>query len=359
MKMGYERMISTILLLIMLLSTYAYFRVAHCESAMIADPSYLPLQIAFSSTPNSDTSTQINQVEATTPERPNPHWNKTRCSSCHENTGSNGMSKIRKPSNAHLCMDCHEDDIAHVYIHPIGLEISKEREGTIQNKWNGDLRLDKNNKMSCYTCHDLLEQCLPERSHQSKRNYNFLRGGPYPNRYSICYRCHDSTKYERRNPHDQIAKNGYLKLEKCRLCHEIDTEKTIKSGIEKNIEQYPLLNGLNDDRTLLCIRCHRKIDHPSSAFRVKSDKKYRHLVKIGGNEKQTLNKFSSETGVTLPIEPDTGRIYCGTCHQPHQPGVFSGEKISKMSPSIHRLRAKPICKFCHEIYGSIQDMEAR
>ncbi len=285
----------------------------------------------------------------------NPHWVKNQCKACHVTEGKNIVSRLLKTERDGLCLDCHKDDIAHVYIHPIGLSIPKEKRALTNKQWGDELRLDDDSKMTCLTCHDLLDQCLPERSHQLKRNPRFLRGGPYPNRSDLCYRCHDSSKYERKSPHDQIAENGALKVKNCRLCHEIDINKKLKSGIDRDIGQYPLIKGLNHDRTLLCIRCHRKIDHPSNSVRIKSNKKYRHLVKIGKYEKQTLEKLEKSTGIELPLEPNTDRIYCGTCHQPHQPGVFAGDDPSPFKPADHRLRSKPICKHCHDFYDYILD----
>lgn len=349
--MGFERMASTLLFITIFFFSHVLVRVVYGESFSDKRELILTSLVAMSSDPNSvpDVPSKDNT------NRINPHWDKSRCNVCHDKARVKSASDIKKPSEKDLCMECHEDDISHIYIHPIGLAITKKRMASISKRWNGNLRLDSNARMTCQTCHDLLDQCLPERTHQAKRNPRFLRGGPYPKRYSLCYRCHDSAKYERRNSHDQIADNGMLKLEKCRLCHEIDTGKKIPRGIKKDLSKYPLLKGLNEDRTLLCIRCHRKIDHPSSAFRVRSEKKYRHLVKIGSNEKKTLMQQTTETGIDLPLEPNTDRIYCGTCHQPHQWGVFAGEDPKSAPVVDRRLRSDPICKHCHDIYGSLME----
>ncbi|MCU7905645.1 MAG: hypothetical protein KZQ76_07235 [Candidatus Thiodiazotropha sp. (ex Epidulcina cf. delphinae)] len=245
-------------------------------------------------------------------------------------------------------MNCHAEDVVHKYIHPIGLKLSKEKAQAVSEKWGGDLRLDDKNRLTCQTCHDLLEQCLSGRSYQAVRNRRFLRGGPYSRRHKLCYRCHDSAKYERLNSHDQIADNGMLKVSKCRLCHEVGIKDRLKSGIKRDIGRFPLLKGLNEDRTLLCIRCHRKIDHPSGSFSVKSIKEYRHLVRIENKKKSTLERQNVETGIVLPLEQNTGRIYCGTCHEPHQPGVFAGEARAAAPKTKNRLRAKHICTHCHD-----------
>ncbi len=286
----------------------------------------------------------------------NPHWESDRCKSCH--IGEPGIGKYDLIGDSEvLCMDCHSEDTKHIYIHPVKVDLPINRRTAITINWNGNLRLDDNGKISCQTCHDLLNQCLKNRAYQHNLNPRFLRGGPYQNRYAICYRCHDAEKYEQTNSHDQIdTKTGLMKIDKCRLCHEVDIQKSVKAGIQRDLKQYPIIKGLNEDRTLLCIRCHRKIDHPSQGFTVRSNKKYRHFIPMSQEKWNTLKKQSNETGVYLPLEPVTERIYCGTCHQPHQSGVFSGEEIGTPTRSNHRLRASSICKYCHDIYGSMESL---
>ncbi|MET0071139.1 MAG: hypothetical protein ABW096_13970 [Candidatus Thiodiazotropha sp.] len=349
-------MISTITILILVFIIVAMVRIAYADFTGY----FNEVIFAFNSIRDNRLHTQSSIIRATADNSPispnNPHWDNTKCNYCHdEDKGIPPSDGNGADLNDALCLECHEDDVTHTYIHPVGLKISNDRRSVINELWNGDLHLDEKGVMTCHTCHDLLDQCLAERTHQKSRNPRFLRGGPFPNRFTLCYRCHDSSQYERVNSHDQITKHGYLKMNKCRLCHEIDTNERVKSGIIKDLIKFPLLKNMDDDRTQLCIRCHRKIDHPSSAFTIKSHKKYRHLVRIDNNKKRSLESMIRQTGIKLPIEPNTERIYCGTCHQPHQPGVFAGEKQTGVVMENHRLRSAHICKFCHEIYDELFD----
>lgn len=179
-------------------------------------------------------------------------------------------------------------------------------------------------------------------------NPRFLREGPYSKRTDICYKCHDPSKYKMLVAHEQIAPNGTLRLNKCRLCHIVKSKGPIKSGIKRDLSKYPLINNLNSDRIRLCIRCHKKIDHPTNKIQLYSLNTYRHFVPITEEKKRTLDEMKVKTGIFMPLEPDTGRIYCGTCHEPHQPGVFEGEAKTSMRGTKNRLRAKQICAYCHD-----------
>jgi predicted CXXCH cytochrome family protein len=357
--MGYKPTFSILLIVSLLLGIDSIVRVIIARTILDQNWNKNTLQVVLSSTHNVQSEIREEVKNTVSIEHVNPHWDKTKCHTCHDNTTSSKANILKASESEGLCSNCHEDDTSHIYIHPTGIKVPNSRKAKISKNWAGKPRLDKSDRLTCQSCHDLLDQCLPGRSHQVKLNPSFLRGGPYPNRYTLCYRCHDSKKYERNNPHDQIADNGLLKVKMCRLCHEVEVNKNIKHGIEKNLRKYPLLKDMNEDRTLLCVRCHRKIDHPSSSLRVSSNKKYRHLVKIDNNKKSTLEKQNIETGIVLPLEPYTGRIYCGTCHQPHQAGVFKGETLEPVTMKNHRLRSKPICKHCHDIYGSYIDIEKK
>ena len=95
----------------------------------------------------------------------NPHWDKTQCKSCHLRDAKNGDLALRSTNDKVLCMRCHTEDVVHKYIHPVGIEISAKEFAKINEKWNGMLRLDKTNRLTCLICHDLVSQCLPGRSY--------------------------------------------------------------------------------------------------------------------------------------------------------------------------------------------------
>lgn len=278
----------------------------------------------------------------------NPHWDSTKCKTCHVNEATKGQPRLRSKNDKELCIRCHSDDVVHKYIHPSEVNIPKSFSKRIKKNWKDSLHLDSKNRLTCITCHDPLNQCLKGRSYMSTQNPRFLREGPYSKRTEICYKCHDSTKYKKLIAHDQIDDKGFLKLNKCRLCHQIKRNRKIKSGIERDLSKFPLISNLNSERTLLCIRCHKKIDHPTSAFRVSSVNTYRHLIAITDEKKKTLDTMKVKTGIYMPLEPDSGRIYCGTCHEAHQPGVFKGEEKTSLNGTKKRLRANTICTYCHD-----------
>ncbi|MEW8030158.1 MAG: hypothetical protein AB2792_16555 [Candidatus Thiodiazotropha sp.] len=355
--MDLERMITTIFIAFLILGLHTVASLVYGEIITGQKTRKPSLTVALSSVNDLQSETASVQNRSRSPESANPHWDKTQCNACHIGEFKEGAFSLHTEDHEKLCRECHKDDVAHSYIHPVGLTLTQDKKKIINQKWQGSLPLGDDGGLTCQSCHDVLDQCLPDRSHQVKRNPRFLRGGPYQNRFTLCYRCHDASSYERVNSHDQIAENGMLKMEKCRLCHIVDINDRVKSGIDRDLEHFPILSGMNEDRTLLCVRCHRKIDHPSASFTVKSIKKYRHLVKIEGENKQTLKRQNLETGVVLPIEPYTDRIYCGTCHQSHQSGVFAGEEKSSAKLKNHRLRTDSICRHCHDIYGAIMDTE--
>jgi predicted CXXCH cytochrome family protein len=278
----------------------------------------------------------------------NPHWDVAMCGACHISEAKKGNPELRAKDDRELCMRCHSEDVVHKYIHPAGIDIPKDYSKRIAKNWKNALHLDSNKRLTCTTCHDPLNQCLKGRSYMSKVNINFLREGPYSKRTEICYKCHDASKYKKMIAHDQIGKDGFLKLNKCRLCHKIKNSKKIVSGIDRDLEKFPLISNLNEERTQLCIRCHKKIDHPTSAFRVASVNTYRHLITITDEKRKTLDRMKAKTGIFMPLEPDTDRIYCGTCHEAHQPGVFAGEAKTSLNGTKNRLRANMICTYCHD-----------
>lgn len=278
----------------------------------------------------------------------NPHWDKQKCDVCHLSTPQKGKPDLRNSDVMVMCLECHEDDVVHKYIHPAGVKVPKSFAARMKKNWKKGIRLNQKNQLTCSTCHDMLNQCLPKRSYMSRLNPRFLREGPYRSRTEVCYKCHDDTKYKKLVAHDQISDDNTLKLNKCRLCHQVKARGRVKRGIKRDQSDYPFINNLDNDRKLLCIRCHKKVDHPTSAFRVASINSYRHLVRITGDKKRTLDKMKAETGMFMPLETDTGRIYCGTCHEAHQPGVFAGEAKRPVPKTQKRLRADRICTYCHD-----------
>ena len=61
-----------------------------------------------------------------------------------------------------------------------------------------------------------------------------------------------------------------------------------------------------------------------------------------------MAQMSRENEITLPLEPETGRIYCATCHNPHEKGVINNKSLAKGADDKNRLRLNKLCTHCHK-----------
>ena len=52
-----------------------------------------------------------------------------------------------------------------------------------------------------------------------------------------------------------------------------------------------------------------------------------------------------------PLEPASGRIFCATCHNPHERGVQRDARVDRGADGYKRLRTvggETICSNCHD-----------
>jgi hypothetical protein len=194
-------------------------------------------------------------------------------------------------------------------------------------------RLSGDGKLTCLTCHDLESQCLPERSQERIHNPAFLRGGPYRQRFELCYRCHDDRGFERLNAHDQISPRGEVRSDICLICHQGPQGEGLRSG---------------DNLIWLCRACHPWRPHPSSGFGFGREGVPNHLVAPSEAVLGRMRESEQKSGIALPLDPNTGRIYCATCHDPHAAGVVATARVESGSDRGDRLRAKYMCLSCHD-----------
>lgn len=149
------------------------------------------------------------------------------------------------------------------------------------------------------------------------------------------------------NPHEQITDEGYIRWAKCAICHpEVpDIEKA------KSIEDVKLL--FEDDLKQGCYRCHPQRIHPGGEWigtalgREKGAPN--HLIVPPPQIRENIELSMKENSVILPFEPGTGKIFCGTCHNPHERGLLIG-KADTGADNEKRLRAMPggsVCQHCH------------
>jgi hypothetical protein len=199
--------------------------------------------------------------------------------------------------------------------------------------------------MSCVTCHDLPAQCLAERRLERNRNPRFFRGGPFASRTAQCYYCHDARQYERLDAHQQVGAGGELRGATCQLCHSDDLER-LRAAPE--IEDLRFVGG--PDLSSLCTRCHPWVPHPGGNFAFgRKREPTEHLVKPPQKILRRMQQRAAQSGLTLPLEPRTGKVFCATCHEPHEAGVVSGRQTVVPGGEVkHRLRAAELCLRCHD-----------
>lgn len=259
-------------------------------------------------------------------ETTNIHYTGKYCEECHEKKPVKGGSTYLKYNSDfnQLCR-CHIYK-AGEYTHPVDIVPSEEKKAKIPP----DLPL-LDGKVSCTTCHDIYLQCN-EDVESKFSNRRFLRGAPFNRRTDLCFKCHDDTRYRKLDPHVQLDENGDIILGRCLYCH---VEKP--DELRASFKDVKLVGNLLE----LCQRCHVKSrKHPADA---------EHLVippvKILNKMKKTENQF----GIILPLDYE-GKIYCATCHNPHQKGVIPYERAGAPGASEHTKQRFPgkICVACHE-----------
>ena len=276
-----------------------------------------------------------------------PHWQKDACLSCHKekpkkhNLKQSNL-KLHTTDINKLCNSCHTSISKHKYIHPFGMKPSKKIKKNMLGVFSKAVKRG-GGKLTCITCHDLSLTCLPEKKSKQGLNPLFFREGPYKTRTELCYRCHDKTKYKRLNPHDQISEKGVLNEKICTVCHvSIEKLKTAKSikDVDFNYE---------GNLSAMCAGCHPVKRHPGGSFSFFSDKKGpNHLVKPSENILKHKLKMEKKNNIVFPLEPGSGKVFCGTCHNPHEKGVIKVEAAAKGADADKRLRMKKLCTNCHD-----------
>ena len=196
--------------------------------------------------------------------------------------------------------------------------------------------------MTCTTCHDLRISCLDKKDAELT-NPLFFRGGFYGKvRTDICYECHDRKQFQRLNPHKQISKSGRLNKKSCRVCHSLvpDDGEVFSATMKFNVKQ---------DLSSMCMGCHKKRAHPGALFKFGAKgKELEHIVVPSEKIAIKLEESQQKGHIALPLEPGSGKIFCGTCHNVHQKGVIKRVIAAKGADSKNRLRQQKICINCHE-----------
>ncbi|MCW9025662.1 MAG: hypothetical protein OQK73_13390 [Gammaproteobacteria bacterium] len=271
----------------------------------------------------------------------NPHWHDNRCESCHVSNILEGedQSALKETDPRKLCESCHNNTDRHDLQHASGVKLSVEMQKQLSESFRNAL---DNGVATCINCHDVPAQCLSERRHEQRRNPKFLRDGPYLSRTDICYQCHNKTTYTRLNPHDQITEDKKLRKETCGLCH--DDSKGLSEA--KNIDEVGF--NIKGDLSKMCNGCHPWKPHPGGNFLFNRNRQVEHLVVPSDVMQEHMKLMEKQNGIILPLDPNTGKVFCATCHNPHEEGVVKSVAANKGADSSRRLRAKEICNNCHE-----------
>lgn len=272
---------------------------------------------------------------------PNPHWRRDACKACHKGRPTRRSHPLHKQSSIRTCNNCHETVWPHSYIHPVGMKPDREMRGRMSPLFRQELK-KSGGVVTCTTCHDLRPSCLDKKD-AALTNPLFFRGGSYGKaRTEICYECHDRKGYQRLNPHKQITKSGKIIKQSCQVCHSSVPEEidVFSAGMKFHVKQ---------DLSSMCMGCHKKRAHPGALFKFgMQGKKLEHIVVPSAAVAKILVKSQQKGHITLPLEPGSGKVFCGTCHNVHEKGVIKRVVAAKGAGSKNRLREQKICINCHE-----------
>ncbi len=247
----------------------------------------------------------------------NPHWTGLHCAECHLDGKPPALRYNGDPIK--VCSSCHEKEIARTDVHPVGIVLKDDMNDRMPSSW--PLR---DGKVTCLTCHEPLIQMYYDPEKQEP-NPEFLREAPYTRVSDFCFKCHQQQSFKKTNPHEQLNQDGESIETKCLYCHQVLPDPSQA----ENIQDVTFV----DERTDICFGCHpnKSSMHPAQS---------NHLVDIPSDIKPE--------GLYLPVIK--GKIFCGTCHNPHQKGVIKKEEAAAGAGVKYFLRSEntyKLCTTCH------------
>ncbi len=260
----------------------------------------------------------------------NPHWTGTYCAECHleDNPQGNAAALRFNGDSVKICNRCHETEFARPDNHPVGVALAEGMETTKP----GTFPLD-DGKLSCLTCHDVLSQMKADVVLKAT-NRKFIRGAPYETLSTFCFFCHRQAEYQKTNPHQQLDAGGRIIEERCLFCHQAAPDPLRAKHI----------NDVSFKTTLsqYCVNCHsqQKTAHPARAD---------HLAELPDFLKASVPERARAQHAELPLDGD--RIFCGTCHNPHEKGVIKRREAAAGASEEYFLRLDggyPLCVTCHK-----------
>lgn len=244
----------------------------------------------------------------------NPHED---CVSCHEESALNSGRMDSTVDYLSACLRCHDYWKNH---HPVDFRPA-DQSGFPFPLLNG--------KITCQTCHEIHGGAAHEGTPK------LLRGGPYSDRRTICFKCHDRDQYSSINPHSMLNEQGGLRMaggkSVCLVCHAREPDPAVDGPSDVRFKA---------DVGFLCWRCHPPM--PGTFFT------QHFLVKPSASTRRIMEESEERLLLVLPMVP-RGRITCSTCHNPHQEGVILRDAAAKGADAKSKLRSPSLCFICHRM----------
>jgi hypothetical protein len=265
----------------------------------------------------------------------NPHWTAGACTTCHNSEAPTVEALDLKTTPGYaVCSECHGGGDAAICRHRSGIAVTDERLLDIDDVFKVGVT---DGQVGCTTCHEMKAHCARDVK-QRYRNPSLLRGAPYDRRSDQCFGCHERSGYRKPIPHRQGRKNRF-KESTCIFCHEVVPEK------DADGQWMPVQFATDESLVSLCNGCHNKGPHPSSSVTGKTG--WIHLTVPNEEFKERMKQTVETKGGRLPLDPTTGKIFCATCHDPHDQRL-AGFAIAETPGIVTKLRYQDICGACHE-----------
>jgi len=189
----------------------------------------------------------------------------------------------RSGSPDEACLSCHEPGPHDVGTEPYAGGEQADEFATLPDSWPL-----YDGKLSCLTCHD---EPACDGDPLDPANHRFYRGGPVASIGEFCARCHTVEQWGSYDPHEAMEQRPDL-TSICEFCHQSATVTEAD------------LDDLMVAAPRMCAGCHREEDiHASSR---------EHHV--------TLDAAGITRAEAAGLPLDQGKVYCGTCHDPHPAG---------------------------------------
>jgi sugar lactone lactonase YvrE len=278
----------------------------------------------------------------------NPHWDATRCDTCHARDGAR-LLPIEPLRIDALCLKCHDGVQAPADPHPIGRPAQTETVVTPMD-WPAP-----GGMIGCITCHDIVEHCDPA-AQRPAVNAVLLRGFDPQRPLDYCTSCHRPDVGGRFSPHRQRDATGRVREDACLFCHTQRPE--VPADGRRRFEPH-----LRVESSQLCLNCHSPhwdlsprghVDRPVSP-KVREWMLMRELAREHDVSPAELARMAAEPGrspARLPLGGDM--VTCYTCHNPHYTGLFPPDTelgaLAENEPErISALRTNwiDLCSECH------------